>query len=92
MTALDALQWYGAGAGVLAALIVASDISRRMTGAGFVLFVTASVALIAWGFLSGDAAGIGWQNVCLLAINAWGVWRYLLRPGGADTSPQSAPE
>jgi hypothetical protein len=49
--------------------------------------------LIAWGFLSGDAAAIGWQNVCLLFINLWGVYRYLIRRktpsfGGAS-SPRS---
>ena len=77
---IDILEWYGAIAAVIAALVVASDISRRVTGWAFVLFVTSSAALIAWGFLSDDAAGIGWQNICLLAINAWGVYRYLLRP------------
>lgn len=84
MNTLDILQWYGAGAGVAAALIVASDVSRKVSGWGFALFVTASVALIAWGFLSEDAVGIGWQNICLLAINMWGVYRYLLRPEGAE--------
>ena len=44
----------------------------------FVLFVTSSIALIAWGFLDTDSEGIGWQNVALLAINAVGVWRYLI--------------
>ena len=76
---LQALEWYGAISAVIAALIVASDVSKRATGWGFALFVTSSVALIAWAFLSPDAEGIGWQNVCLLLINAWGVYRYLLR-------------
>lgn len=87
---LDVLQWYGAIAAVIAALVVASDVGRRMTGWAFVLFVTSSLALVAWGFLSDDAQGIGWQNICLLAINGWGVWRYLLRPGRkeeAECSP-----
>ena len=81
---LDALQWYGAIAAVVAALLVASDIDRRITGWAFVLFVSASLALLIWGFLSEDADGIGWQNACLLLINAWGVWRYLLRPARED--------
>lgn len=76
---LDALEWYGAIAAVVAALIVASNISKRVTGWAFVLFVTSSAALIVWGFASPDADGIGWQNICLLLINLWGVYRYLIQ-------------
>ena len=84
---LDLLQWYGAIAAVIAAAVVASDVSRRVTGWAFVLFVTASLALVGWGFLSEDASGIGWQNLCLLAINLWGVYRYLIHPKPEDSRP-----
>lgn len=77
-TILDVLQYYGAGVATLAALIVSLNLGRRITGFGFVLFVTSSIALIGWGFLAEDSEGIGWQNVALLAINAVGVWRYLI--------------
>ena len=60
-------------------LIVSLDLGRRWTGIGFVIFVTSSVALIGWGFLKPDAAGIGTQNVILLVINLIGVYRYLIR-------------
>jgi hypothetical protein len=50
-----------------------------VTGWAFVLFVTSSLALIAWGFLGPDAKGIGWQNGVLLIINIIGVYRYLVR-------------
>ncbi|MXP30186.1 hypothetical protein GRI58_15355 [Porphyrobacter algicida] len=76
---LTFLQWYGAITAVIAAMIVASNIGSRITGWAFVLFVSSSAALVAWGFLSEDADGIGWQNICLLAINSWGVYRYLFR-------------
>lgn len=76
---LDALQYYGAVAATLAALVVALDLGRVVTGWAFVLFVTSSIALIAWGFWQPDSQGIGWQNVALLAINATGVYRYLIR-------------
>ncbi|CAN5336113.1 hypothetical protein BH10PSE13_BH10PSE13_06490 [soil metagenome] len=76
---LDALQYYGAAAATLAALIVALDLGRVVTGWAFVLFVSSSLALIAWGFLQPDSEGIGWQNVALLGINAVGVYRYLIR-------------
>mgnify|MGYP001548391886 CR=1 FL=1 len=75
---LDALQYYGAGAATLAALIVSLNIGRRVTGWAFVIFVTSSIALILWGFLADNSEGIGVQNVALLAINLVGVWRYLI--------------
>ncbi|MFC3213842.1 MULTISPECIES: hypothetical protein [Novosphingobium] len=75
---LQCLQYYGAAAGTVAALIVSLDLGRRWTGAGFVIFVTSSITLIAWGFLSGEAEGIGVQNMVLFVINCLGVWRYLL--------------
>ena len=86
-TLLDILQYYGAGAGTIAALIVALNLGVRKTGLGFVIFVTSSAALIAWGFLSADAKGIGWQNIALLAINLVGVYRYLIA-----AEPPPAPE
>ncbi|MBJ7499486.1 MAG: hypothetical protein JHC57_07015 [Sphingopyxis sp.] len=87
-TLLTALQYYGAGAATLAALLVSLDLGRRWTGWAFVIFVTSSMALVAWGFLQPDSEGIGWQNIALLGINCVGVYRYLIRkekpgqPGG----------
>lgn len=76
---LNGLQWYGAAAGALAALIVSLDLGRRPTGWAFVIFVTSSLALIGWGFMNDEGEGIGAQNIALLAINLIGVYRYLLR-------------
>lgn len=78
-TLLNVLQWYGAGAGALAALIVSLDLGRRPTGWAFVIFVTSSLALIGWGFLNDEGEGIGTQNIILFAINCLGVYRYLIR-------------
>lgn len=75
---LQGLQYYGAAAGTVAALLVSLDLGRRWTGWGFVIFVTSSLALIGWGFLDRDSQGIGVQNLILLVINCVGVWRYLL--------------
>ena len=85
---VDALQWYGAGAGAIAALIVSLDLGRRWTGFGFCIFVTSSIALILWGFLSKEGEGIGTQNVLLFVINVIGVYRYLIR----KRPPQPAAE
>ena len=79
MTLLEALEWYGAAAGALAALIVSLDLGRRATGFAFVIFVTSSLALIAWGLLGQESEGIGYQNVILFVINCIGVYRYLVR-------------
>ena len=78
-TLLDALQYYGAAASTLAALLVSLNLGERWTGWAFVIFVTSSLALIAWGFLQPDSEGIGWQNVALLCINLVGVYSHLIR-------------
>ena len=91
-TFLTALQYYGAGAATLAALIVSLNLGRRWTGWAFVVFVTSSVALIGWGFLQPDSEGIGWQNIALLIINAIGVYRYLIlkeKPGEAASKDEA---
>jgi hypothetical protein len=77
-TVLNILQYYGAGAALLAAFIVSLNVGTKITGWAFVIFVTSSIALIAWGFLNDEGEGIGWQNVGLLAINLVGVYRYLI--------------
>ncbi|MBU0556660.1 MAG: hypothetical protein KKD64_15470 [Alphaproteobacteria bacterium] len=77
---LTALQYYGAAAATLAALIVSLNLGRLWTGWAMVIFVTSSIALIGWGFLQPESKGIGVQNIVLLVINLVGVWRYLLRP------------
>ena len=78
-TLLNVLQYYGAAAGAVAALIVSLDLGRRPTGWAFVIFVTSSLALIGWGFLNDEGKGIGTQNAVLLVINLIGVYRYLIR-------------
>lgn len=89
-TLLDALQYYGAAAATLAALIVSLNLGERWTGWAFVIFVTSSIALIAWGFLQSDSEGIGWQNIALLGINCVGVYRHLIRkkPGDAAAAQE----
>jgi len=84
---LNVLQWYGSIAGAIAAFIVALDLGRKPTGWAFVIFVSSSIALISWGFLSHKAEGIGTQNIALFAINCFGVYRYLIRK---KASPKAA--
>ncbi len=90
-TVLDILQYYGAGAALLAAFIVSLNVGTRATGWAFVIFVTSSIALIAWGFLNDEGEGIGWQNIGLLIINAVGVYRYLIvgNPQDGETAREN---
>ena len=82
---LTILEWYGAIAGAVAALIVSLNMGQRPTGWAFVIFVTSSIALIAWGFLNDEGRGIGTQNVVLLGINLVGVYRYLWKSEVPET-------
>jgi hypothetical protein len=81
---VEILEWYAAGAAVVAAAVVALDLGRRATGWAMVLFVTSSIAFIAYGMMDEEGA-LTVQNFILLGINLVGVYRYLIRkrPPGA---------
>ena len=87
---LNVFQWYGAIAGAIAALVVSLDLGRRATGWAFVLFVTASIAYVAWGFLNDEGKAVAWQNMALFVINVIGVYRYLIRKKPVHPEPKSA--
>lgn len=87
-TVLTGLQWYGAISGLVAALIVSLNLGVQWTGWGFVIFVTSSLSLLAWGFLNPEASGIAWQNVGLLFINCIGVYRYLFVKAKSDDAEE----
>ncbi|MCK0098573.1 hypothetical protein MWU38_04205 [Qipengyuania sp. S6317L1] len=74
-----ALEWTASIGTILAAGLIALDISRKVTGWGFVLFCVVSSLWIVSGFIE-DAMPIAVMNGVLLIINAWGVWRYMLNP------------
>ncbi len=73
------LEWIAAIGTMLAAGLIAADLGRKVTGWGFVLFCAVSVTWIVSG-LTGGALPIAAMNAILLAINAWGVWQFLLSP------------
>ena len=73
------LEWIAAVGTMIAAGMIAADLGRRVTGWGFVLFCAVALTWIVSG-LTSDALPIAAMNVILLAINAWGVWQYLLSP------------
>lgn len=73
------LEWIAAIGTMIAAGLIAADLGRKVTGWGFVLFCAVAVTWIVSG-LTGGAMPIAAMNAILLAINAWGVWQYLLSP------------
>lgn len=71
------LEWIAAIGTIIAAGLLAADLGRKVTGWGFVLFCAVAVTWIVAGLTSG-ALPIAAMNAVLLAINAYGVWQYLL--------------
>jgi len=78
MTLAELLEWYATISGVIAALMLAGDFGRRVTGYGFVLFCTMNIAWIAFAQMD-DTGGLMWQNIILFFVNALGIYRYLIR-------------
>ncbi len=79
MTLAELLEWYATISGVIAAIMLAGDFGRRVTGFGFILFCTMNIAWIAFAQMD-DTGGLMWQNIILFAVNLIGVWQYLLSP------------
>jgi hypothetical protein len=79
MNLCDVLEWYATISGVLAALMLAGDFGRRVTGFGFILFCTMNIAWIVFARMD-DTGGLMWQNIILFGVNLLGVYQYLLSP------------
>ena len=75
----DILEWYATISGVIAAIMLAGDFGRRVSGFGFILFCTMNIAWIVFARMD-DTAGLMWQNIVLFVVNLVGVWQYLLSP------------
>lgn len=76
MDELMILRTFAAVTTVVAALLVAANLNARVTVAGFIIFIIASIAWMADGWLEAKASLVI-QNVILLVINVIGVWRWL---------------
>jgi len=76
MDELAILRTFAAVTTVLAASLVAANLNARATVAGFMIFIVASIAWMADGWLE-TKASLVIQNVILLVINLIGVWRWL---------------
>ena len=78
MTTGELIEWYATISGVIAALMLASDLGRKVTGFGFVLFCTMNIAWIVHARTQPEGEGLMWQNGILFAVNLLGVYQYLL--------------
>jgi NaMN:DMB phosphoribosyltransferase len=76
MDVLSLLRTVAAILTVIAACMVASNWSPKTMVAGFSVFVAASVAWIADGWLEAKPSLVI-QNVILLGVNIFGIWRWL---------------
>jgi hypothetical protein len=75
MDVLIILRTFAAVTTVLAATLVASNLNARITVAGFMISIIASIAWMMDGWLE-TKASLVIQNVILLVINVIGVWRW----------------
>jgi hypothetical protein len=82
---VDAMMLLRGGAAiatVVAAILVASNVGPRAMVAGFVIFVGASLAWMADGWIEGKASLVV-QNAILLLVNLAGIWRWAPRAAKA---------
>ena len=80
MSTVDLLEWYATISGVVAAIMLAGDFGRKVTGFGFILFCTMNIAWILFAQSQDEGSGLTWQNAILFAVNLVGVYQYLLSP------------
>ncbi len=85
----DILTWAAPAASIIAALMTASNLGAKITGAGFIVFTVGSLAWIGLGVASGNQALL-WQNVVFTALNLFGIWRWLGRQAEFEDGGQHA--
>ena len=78
MDLVDILRWIASISGMIAAILVALNAGARITGIGFIIFSGSSVVWIAASLIDGNNP-LAIQNIVLLGINLFGVYRYLWR-------------
>lgn len=82
----DIIQWFATITGICAAIMVASNVSAKVSGYGFIIFTASSVAWVTFGILAGEPP-LTIQNVVLTLINLIGIYRWLIRPAMGEQAP-----
>ena len=88
---IESIPWVATAATVIAALMTASNLGPRITGAGFGVFLIGSLAWLADGVINGQSALI-WTNAILTVLNIFGIWRWLGREAGVEKGARTAAE
>ncbi|WP_439548708.1 hypothetical protein [Falsiroseomonas sp.] len=78
----DIFKWGATALTIAGAGMTAADLGRRATGWGFALFSGGSACWLASAQLEQESQ-LGLTNLVLLALNLFGVWRWLVRRGSA---------
>ncbi|MCY7279670.1 MAG: PRC-barrel domain-containing protein [Sphingomonas bacterium] len=83
------LTWVAPVATIIAALMTASNLGSRITGAGFIVFTIGSLSWLALGMI-GDNPALLWMNAVLTLLNLFGIWRWLGRQAKFEDGGQHA--
>ncbi len=76
---------------ILAALMTASNLGARITGAGFIVFTIGSISWLTLGMI-GDDPALLWMNAVLTGLNLFGIWRWLGRQAKFEEGAEHAAE
>lgn len=85
----DILTWVAPVATIIAALMTASNLGSRITGAGFIIFTIGSLSWLALGLI-GDDPALLWMNAVLTLFNLFGIWRWLGRQARFEQGAEHA--
>ena len=83
------LNWIATAATIAGALLTASNLGARITGAGFVVFLFGSLSWIGVSLMSGQPALL-WTNIVLTFLNIFGSWRWLGRQAAVEKGGKHA--
>ena len=90
MDELTTLRTFAACTKVVAAALVAANMNARVTVAGFVIFIVASITWMADAWFD-TKSSLMIQNAILLFINILGVWRWLPKAEKEATGQKATP-
>ena len=85
---VDVLTWFASLSCIVAALLVSLNAGAKWSGIGFLVFSLSSAAWV-WASMLEEEAPLALQNIVLLAINLFGVYRYLWQPAQKEKSQRS---
>tara|TARA_R110000868_G_C10377137_1_gene718989 strand:- start:132 stop:350 length:219 start_codon:yes stop_codon:yes gene_type:complete len=63
--------------GIIAAVLVSANFSRKITGYAFIIFSVSSVVWVIVGLLKGEPPLVI-QNIALTGVNLFGIYRWLI--------------